>query len=86
MNNTTDEIFIVPYKKLINKSISDILDKLVTIYGSHVVPNTNANVIIPDTIGDSVKLEENIPNPTYTRESNKNPNIDVKYIGIFGTL
>ena len=44
----------------------------------HVAANTNANVNIPAIIGDSVKLDANIPNEIYVIESNKNPNIDVK--------
>ena len=83
-NNTIELMSICPYKNVINWSNSDKFDKLVTIYGIHVDPNTNANVIIPAIIGDSVRLDANIPNDIYVIESSINPNIDVKYIDTFG--
>ena len=49
-----------------------------------VDPNTNPNDSIPEIIGESVKLDASIPNEIYVPESNKNPNIDVKYVGISG--
>ena len=82
---TTDAISIWPNKKFLNWSINDKSDKLSIRDGIHVDVNTTANVIIPDIIGDSVKLDDNIPTDMYVIESSINPNIDVKYIGTFGT-
>lgn len=84
MKNTVAVMSICPYKNLINKSIKDSPDKLLTKYGNHVDANTIANVNIPDIIGDSVILEANTPNDIYVIDSNINPNIDVKYVGISG--
>lgn len=83
-NKTTDVILICPYKNDINWSIKDKFDKLSTKYGAQVDAKTNANVNIPAIIGDSVKLDDKIPNDIYVIESNKKPNIVVKYIGTFG--
>ena len=83
-NNTTDAILICPYKKFINWSINDKLFKLSTKYGTHVAANTKANVIIPEIIGDSVRLDASIPNDMNVIESSKNPKTVVKYIGTFG--
>ena len=83
-NKTVDVISIFPYKKLINKFINEKLDNESTIVGSQVEANTNATVNIPDTIGDSVILDANNPKDMYDIDSNKNPNIDVKYVGISG--
>lgn len=54
-------ISICPYKNVINLFIKENDSKLLTNSGIHVVADTNANVRIPDIIGDSVKLETNIP-------------------------
>ena len=83
-NKTVDVISIFPYKKLINTFINEKLDNSSTIIGSQVEANTNATVNIPETIGDSVILEANNPNDIYDIDSNKNPNIDVKYVGTSG--
>ena len=84
INNIVDVISICPYKKLINKSIKEKPDNASIKYGNHVDANTNPNVNIPDIIGDSVKLDERIPKDIYAIDNNKNPNIDVKYVGISG--
>ena len=83
-NKTVDVISIFPYKKLINKLINEKLDNDSTIVGSQVDANTNATVNIPETIGDSVILDANNPNDIYDIDNNKNPNIDVKYVGTSG--
>ena len=85
MNNTTDAMSICPYKKLINWSIRDNLDKLFTKYGIHVNAKTAAKVSIPDIIGDSVILDANTPIEIYVHDNSIKPNIDVKKIGILGT-
>ena len=41
--------------------VSQICDKVIIINKGKIVADTNANVRIPDIIGDSVKLETNIP-------------------------
>ena len=83
-NKTVDVMSIFPYKKLINKFINEKLDNDSTIVGSQVDANTNATVNIPETIGDSVILDANNPNDMYDIDNNKNPNIDVKYVGTSG--
>jgi len=84
INKTVDVISIFPYKKLINKFINEKLDNSSTIVGSHVDANTNATVNIPETIGDSVILDANNPKDMYDIDNNKNPSIDVKYVGTSG--
>ena len=60
-------------------------DKDVTISGNQVEANISPRVTIPDITGDSVILEANIPKDKYAIESNKNPIIEVMYVGISGT-
>ena len=69
-----------------NISIKDNPDKELTKYGTHVDANTIAKVTIAAIIGDSVILDANIPNDIYVIDNSKNPNIDVKYVGISGKL
>ena len=83
-NKTVDVISIFPYKKLINRLINEKLDNDSTMVGSQVDANTNATVNIPETIGDSVILDANNPNDIYDIDNNKNPNIDVRYVGTSG--
>lgn len=84
MKNINDTMSICPYKNFINKSIKDNPDRLDTKYGSHVEINTIVKVKIAAIIGDDVMLDASIPNDIYVIASNKNPNIDVKYVGISG--
>ncbi len=84
INNTVATMSICPYKNLINESINEKSDNTVTKYGIHVDANTNPKVIIPDIIGDSVKLDASIPNDIYVIDNSTNPSIDVKYVGTSG--